>query len=120
MGDRSTQRRFAYVSRAFACLTLCACAGETRERPPDRVTHTAPRAPLAPLPMPSSAFQSDPPQPAPTGPGARVEPPPQSRFDTRRIGASEGDSRPRYRGTRIDLDLKNAELSEVFRLLSDV
>ena len=47
-----------------------------------------------------------------------------SRFDTRRIGASDGDpeseGHARYRGARVDLDLKNAELTEVFRLLSDV
>lgn len=121
MGKRSTPLRFAYASRAlacaFACLSAFACAGETRERPPDRVTHTAPRSPLPPLPMPSTAFQGDGPPPAPSA--GRSEPP-QSRFETRRIGANEGEGRPRYRGARVDLDLKNAELSEVFRLLSEV
>lgn len=67
--------------------------------------------------MPSSAFQSDAPVP---GGSSQAEPSPQSRFDTRRIGPSAGEGRPHYRGARVDLDLKNAELSEVFRLLSEV
>jgi type II secretory pathway component HofQ len=44
-----------------------------------------------------------------------------SRFDTRRIGAeAEGEGPSRFRGASVDLDLKNADLANVFRLLADV
>ena len=50
-----------------------------------------------------------------------TRPAPPSRFETRRIGSDdEGKPRAHCRGATIDLDVKNAELSEVFRLLADV
>lgn len=125
MARRSTSRTSVDATHALACLCLVACAAETRERPPDHALTGSPRgqpaSALAPLPFPSTAFQADGTPPPASATTAR--PSTQdgaSRFDTRRIGASDGDDRPRYRGARIDLDLKNAELAEVFRLLSDV
>ncbi|HSO38160.1 MAG TPA: secretin and TonB N-terminal domain-containing protein, partial [Labilithrix sp.] len=63
------------------------------------------------------AFRSDEEIRAPRDVGA----PPLSRFETRRIGAASDDERrPRYHGATVDLDLKNADLADVFRLLADV
>lgn len=119
MSTRSTRVALALLSRAAACLCAVACTAETRERPV--ATPTAPRAALAPLPLPSTAFQGD---GTPAASSSSASDPSVSRFDTRRIGASDGDpeseGHARYRGARVDLDLKNAELTEVFRLLSDV
>ena len=99
-----------------------ACAGETQERPA-----AAPAAPAAsaasaaapapaPRPLPEDAFRGD---------EASSRPAP-SRFDTRRLGPSEDDAggetgaSRRFRGAPVDLDLKSADLGNVFRLLADV
>jgi type IV pilus assembly protein PilQ len=67
-------------------------------------------------PLPSSAFTSD------DAPTASSPPTPASRarFETHRIGADESAARPRYHGAPIDLDVKNADLANVFRLLAEV
>ena len=101
-------------SAALACLLACSCAhDETRERQlrdPSEVT----RAYAEPSVLPDSAFRSD-------AELRGTRPTPPSRFETRRIGSDEeGKPRAHYRGAPIDLDVKNAELSEVFRLLADV
>jgi len=117
--DLSSARiALASIACAAACLCTTSCTSETRERP---VAPTStPRAPLAPLPLPSTAFQGEP-APATASSSAPPSERAPSRFDTHRIGAADGDEgRSHYRGARVDLDLKNAELSEVFRLLSDV
>jgi type IV pilus assembly protein PilQ len=44
---------------------------------------------------------------------------PRSAYETRRIGAAPPPS-ARYHGALVDLDLKGADLANVFRLLSDV
>ncbi|MDB4937912.1 MAG: Type pilus biosis protein PilQ [Labilithrix sp.] len=66
-----------------------------------------PSSPSSPAPFPATAFRSD-------------EAPAHSRFDTRRIG--DGDAAPaaRFHGAPVDLDLKSADLANVFRLLADV
>ncbi len=96
---------------AFACLSSASCASETHERPPPEpratVVHEAP-------PMPTSAFQGD----APTR-GCDACGEPISRFGTRRIG-EEAPRGSRYHGAPVDLDLKGADLQDVFRLLADV
>lgn len=104
---------------ACACLSAPACTGETQERPLRSAADSAPRAPASPAPLPDTAFRSDEDvraghatQPAPA-------PVPASRFETRRIGHEEAPS-PRFRGATVDLDLKGAELANVFRLLADV
>jgi hypothetical protein len=111
--------------RPLACLVCSvlaalasACAHETRGRPAvaadpsNTATATATPAAPAPLPLPESAFHAD---------DAR-ESEHVSRFDTRRIGARSDDARARSRfhGAPVDLDLKAADVANVFRLLADV
>ncbi len=96
------------LARAFACLILAACARETSERPVAPRASGAPARPAPPpLPLPETAFQG------PEGDAGE-------RFATRRIGAESGGERTRYRGARIDLDVKGADLHDVFRLIADV
>jgi type IV pilus assembly protein PilQ len=104
---------------ALACLLAVACVGETRERPMQstsdaRATASAASSPAAPLF--ASAFTSDGAPAAPSSP----TPAPRARFETRRIGADERAAGPRYRGAPIDLDVKSADLADVFRLLAEV
>ncbi len=102
----------------FSMVLVTGCAAhETRMATVDdaRAVTIAPMG-RDPIPFPETAFRgNDATPPSPTNA-------PRDRFETRRIGPSSGDSKSsaRYRGARIDLDLKNAELSEAFRLLSDV
>lgn len=42
------------------------------------------------------------------------------RFATRRIGPEGGGDGTRWHGARIDLDVKGADLQDVFRLIADV
>lgn len=93
------------LARALACLILAACARETSERPVAPRASAAPAPP--PLPLPETAFR-----------GPEVDE--GERFATRRIGAEAGGERTRYRGARIDLDVKGADLHDVFRLIADV
>jgi type IV pilus assembly protein PilQ len=80
---------------------------------PAAATAPAP-TPVAPeAPLPESAFRSDAEARAP------VTPAPPSRFETRRIGVDEAP-RARFHGAPVDLDLKDADLANVFRLLADV
>ncbi|CAN5838962.1 hypothetical protein BH11MYX4_BH11MYX4_23810 [soil metagenome] len=98
---------------ALACLSACAGTRETEERP----AQSPPRSRVPDAPLPSSAFRSDEEIRAARDGGA----PPRSRFETRRIGAAaDEERRPRYHGATVDLDLKNADLADVFRLLADV
>lgn len=110
---------------AVVCLITTACAHETRERP----VQSTPRPPAAisSVPLPETAFRSDEELRAPRS----AQPPerarsPLSRFETRRIGEpDEGAVSPssasgRYRGRTVDLDLKSADLVNVFRLLAEV
>jgi type IV pilus assembly protein PilQ len=102
---------------AFACLLAAACVHETRERPVQTASDaraSAPAAPSPPAPLPASAFTSD------EAPASPSSPTPRGRFDTLRIGAGESAARPRYRGAPIDLDVKSADLADVFRLLAEV
>ena len=69
-----------------------------------------------PAPLPATAFRSD----DELRPPRDAEPAPRSRFETRRIGGDEGERTVRYRGAPVDLDVKNADLADVFRLLADV
>ena len=96
------------VSVAFACLIAMGCARETSERPPAR------SSPVTTLPLPETAFtgnESD------AGGGAYVE---EDRFSTRHIGPRADANAHRYAGARIDLDVKGADLHDVFRLIADV
>lgn len=68
----------------------------------------SPRPAAAPQPLPSTAFAD------------REAPPPSTRFDTVHIGERTDGTTRRFTGKRIDLDLKNTDLHEVFRLLADV
>jgi hypothetical protein len=97
-------------TRALPCLLALACAHETAE--PRSSPHAAPSPRTAPLPLPDGAFRDDASatSPAPSTP---------SRFETRRIGA-EPTPAARYHGAPVDLDLKSADLANVFRLLADV
>ncbi len=101
------------ITFSYACLIACPGARETDERP----AQSPARSSATPAPLPSTAFRSDEEIRAPQD----DERAPLSRFETRRIGgASDGDGRPRYHGAPIDLDLENADLADVFRLLADV
>lgn len=103
--------------RAFACLFACACAHETQERPIRNQASAVAREPIREAgPLPASAFRSDDDLRAPRD----AEPAPRSRFETRRIGGDEGERTVRYRGAPVDLDVKDADLSDVFRLLAEV
>jgi hypothetical protein len=79
----------------------------------------AARSAPPPAPLPETAFRAD-----DDAHGAPREPSPPlgaaSRFETRRIGARDGAGAPRYHGAPVDLDLKDADLADVFRLLADV
>jgi type IV pilus assembly protein PilQ len=86
-------------------------ASDARADAPSPPT-TSPAAPL-----PASAFTSD---EAPPASASTTTPAPRARFETRRIGAEDGAARPRYHGAPIDLDVKNADLANVFRLLAEV
>jgi hypothetical protein len=99
------------IACALSCLVAAGCARETQERPIRSLA-----VPRAPAPFPDTAFRSDEDLRAP------APAPPTSRFDTRRIGAQQGEDAParRYHGATVDLDLKNADLGNVFRLLADV
>lgn len=98
------------VSVAFACLIAVACAHETKERPAADPTPTARRESL---PFPETAFSGD---ASDAGDG--------DRFSTRSIGPRAGEHEhergQRYRGAPIDLDVKAADLHDVFRLIADV
>ena len=102
------------MTRVLAFLCAVSCAREPTELPPASPSppHAAPSA----LPFPETAFRDD--LEAGRGP-ASASSPPQSHFDTRRIG---GEAPPvaRYQGAPVDLDLKSADLANVFRLLADV
>ncbi len=87
-----------------------ACAHETEARPgvpsSDRSS--------ASVPLPDTAFRND--------DEATLPSPTPSRFATRRIGSAddEASGARRFHGARVDLDLKSADLANVFRLLADV
>ena len=127
------------LALSFACLLACSGARETDERPAASPVRSSASA----APLPSTAFHSDEEIPSSlaalgrsglVGPsdspcsseGPRIlsaqdgERAPISRFETRRIGAATEEGRPRYHGATVDLDLKNADLADVFRLLADV
>ena len=115
---RVTPRR-AYASkvtlpRALVCLLALSCAHEQAARSPE--SGSPAHAPAAPLPFPDSAFRDD---AAPSAPASAPAITPHSPYETRRIGATPPPA-ARYRGAPVDLDLKGAELANVFRLLSDV
>ena len=101
---------------AITCLLACSCAHETQARPIQDQASARERGPAPPLP--DTAFRSDDELRAP--PEREPGTAPRSRFETRRIGAEEGERRPRFHGAPVDLDVKNADLSDVFRLLADV
>ncbi len=96
---------------ALACLITPSCAHETQERPLVAVASPSPPPPSSP-PFPDTAFRSD------HEASAHAEP--TSRFDTRRIGRAPEPPSARYHGAPVDLDLKGADLANVFRLLADV
>ena len=100
------------VATLFTCLFACSCAHETTERPAHDEASAVVRAPA---PLPDTAFRSDNERRA--VPTAAL---PLSRFETRRIGSDEGERPARYRGAPVDLDVKSADLADVFRLLADV
>ena len=103
------------VSVAFACLIALGCGRETPERPPPRSPRSASSSSSSSsLPLPETAFtgsESD------AGVGAYGE---GDRFSTRHIGPRGDANAHRYDGARIDLDVKGADLQDVFRLISDV
>jgi hypothetical protein len=105
---RAYASRVRTIARALAVSCAISCAHE-RAVPP-AVSPLPPRAAPAPLPFPETAFHDDAaPQPLP----------PPSRFETQRIG-TDAPPTARYHGAPVDLDLKGADLANVFRLLADV
>lgn len=101
------------VSVAFACLIIAGCARETSERPPVNAQRSDGR-PVEPssLPLPESAFSGSESVDRTGDTG--------DRFDTRRIGPRSEESAHRYHGARIDLDVKGADVHDVFRLIAEV
>jgi len=123
-------------ARAFSCVicvvfAVLGCASETQERPRDarRATSSHDIKPSA-APFPSTAFLD----PSEGGSGApqaatSVDPSRSSttsnssadRFSTRTIGEhGDGQAAGRFHGAPVDLDLKDANVHDVFRLLADV
>lgn len=104
------------LTRALVCLAVLSCAREPSERALEPAA--PPHAPASPLPFPDTAFRDE---GAPSDPAAPAAPAnaPRAPYETRRIGAAP-PAAPRYHGAPVDLDLKGAELANVFRLLSDV
>jgi type IV pilus assembly protein PilQ len=104
------------VSVAFACLIALGCARETSERPSPRAAPRAVSGEVRPssLPFPETAFSGN-----ESDAGAAASPD-GDRFRTRQIGTRGEASGPRYGGARIDLDVKGADLHDVFRLIADV
>lgn len=99
------------VSVAFACLIAMGCARETSERP--RAAMPREVRPSA-LPLPETAFSG-----SETDAGASS--PETDRFSTKQIGPrADANAATRYHGARIDLDVKGADVHEVFRLIADV
>ena len=92
-----------------------ACAHETSERPVHDGRGDASQATSVrpALPLPESAFRG--PDVASRGDDLG----PATRFETRRIGDEAAPER-RFHGAPVDLDLKGADLANVFRLLADV
>jgi len=101
------------LTRALACLLALSCAHEPSEPP----TSPAPPPRATALPFPETAFRDE---GSPQSPAPSTSPPSSaSRFETRRIGA-EPPPAARHHGAPVDLDLKAADLTNVFRLLADV
>lgn len=102
------------LTRTLACLLALSCAHEPPEPPASPAP--SPHA-TTPLPFPETAFRDE---AAPQSPAPSTSPStPASRFETRRIGAEPPPS-ARHHGAPVDLDLKAADLTNVFRLLADV
>jgi hypothetical protein len=105
------------LTRALACvlgISLLSCAHEPQEHAIEPAA-SPPRAPPNAAPFPDTAFRDD---ASDTRPSAATSPPP-SRFDTHRIGEAPAPA-ARFHGAPVDLDLKSADLANVFRLLADV
>lgn len=103
------------VSVAFACLLSLGCARETPERPaPKSASKSSSEIHPSSLPMPETAFSGN---ESDAGSGTYAS---EDRFSTRHIGPSGDATAHRYGGARIDLDVKGADLHDVFRLIADV
>ena len=89
--------------RFIVLLAMVACSAE--QRPPRTIAKNE---------TPQISATIDCVEPMKDEPGA-VAP---SRFESRSIG--RGNSAPRYSGRAIDLDLKDADIGNVCRLLADV
>ena len=107
-----------YVAARLGSFCVClgalgsACTPETPAQAPLAAASSSP-APPEPLPFPDTAFRGEP-----------STPPLPSRFETRRLDPSDEENprgaASRFHGAPVDLDLKGADLADVFRLLADV
>ncbi|MFO0741514.1 MAG: secretin and TonB N-terminal domain-containing protein [Labilithrix sp.] len=93
-----------HLHRALVVL-LAGCAAPAPFEP----------APKTPRGEPPVAIAIE--EPTETPPPSRTVP---MRYETRRIGPTEGEQRHSWSGRPIDLDVKDADIHDVFRLLSDV
>lgn len=109
----SVLSRIVFSVSVSAFFVVQGCAGETQERPissgprastPERKTDSR----LADLPLPETAFRDEEPAPA------------ADRFATRSVGESSVSREKHFRGAPVDLDLRAADIHDVFRLLADV
>ena len=113
--------RLVCLGSLLGSLVVPACTPETPARPANAPSSPGPSRAASFAPLPDTAFQ-----------GAEAAPP-ISRFETRRIDPNdEGDddgahehahahgAASRFHGAPVDLDLKSADLADVFRLLADV
>jgi type IV pilus assembly protein PilQ len=103
--------RFATVR--FTCTLACLLALSCAQELPAPASPTANAPSPSPSPFPDSAFRDDAPPRSPQRPDR------PDHYETRRIGAAPAPS-ARYHGAPVDLDLKSADLANVFRLLADV
>jgi type IV pilus assembly protein PilQ len=96
---------YSHCAALLAIANASACTGEAQPRP---VAPAESAAKPSGLPFPDTAFRSE-------TEGA----PAPDRFITRRI-AAEGAPDARFRGAPVDVDVKDADVRDVFRLLADV
>lgn len=96
------------IARSLACLLALSCAQDLPA--PASAPAPTPSSTTSPAPFPDTAFRDDSDRSTSRG---------EDRYEPRRIGAPPAAS-AHYHGAPVDLDLKGADLANVFRLLADV
>lgn len=110
--------RLGLASLAVAAVLAC---GEPQERPRDaRPAARSEMVKPSDAPLPPTAFTDDAALEPASGGSATEGAARGDRFATRHIGGEDTVASPRFRGAPVDLDVKGADVHDVFRLLADV